>query len=82
MKWSKGKLKCMDVKTCKLLTMHGCHHPKANTHWLYLHQSQGGRGLTGLEDTHNMECAALAKYVLKSHDSLTQIVRETMPPTQ
>eukprot|EP00957_Ditylum_brightwellii_P147880 11260584-Ditylum_brightwellii.AAC.1 len=37
MKWSKGKLKCMDVKTCKLLTMHGFHHPKASTHWLYLH---------------------------------------------
>eukprot|EP00957_Ditylum_brightwellii_P034724 2632004-Ditylum_brightwellii.AAC.1 len=63
MKWSKGKLKRIDVKTRKLLTRHGFHHPKANTHQLYLHQSQECRGLTGLENTHNMECAAVAKYV-------------------
>eukprot|EP00957_Ditylum_brightwellii_P102668 7824099-Ditylum_brightwellii.AAC.1 len=72
MKWSKGKLKRIDVKTRKLLTTHGFHNPNANTHWLYMHQSQGGRGLTELEDTHNTECAALAKYILKSHDPLTQ----------
>eukprot|EP00957_Ditylum_brightwellii_P090612 6901050-Ditylum_brightwellii.AAC.1 len=47
MKWTKDKLRKLDIKTCKLLTMHGHHHPKASTHRLYLHWSQGGQGLTG-----------------------------------
>eukprot|EP00957_Ditylum_brightwellii_P044341 3364527-Ditylum_brightwellii.AAC.1 len=70
-KWIKGELKNMDVKTRKLLTTHGYHHPKANTHMLYLHQSRGGRGLTGLEDSYNNKCSALVKYVVKSDDPLT-----------
>eukprot|EP00957_Ditylum_brightwellii_P030937 2344006-Ditylum_brightwellii.AAC.1 len=61
----------MDVKTRKLLTTHGFHHPKANIHCLYLHMSKEGRGLAGLEDTHDAECSALASYVLKSEDPLT-----------
>eukprot|EP00957_Ditylum_brightwellii_P209133 15360493-Ditylum_brightwellii.AAC.1 len=44
-----------------MLTMKGIHHPKGNVHCLYLHQSKGVRGLTGIEDTHNCECDALAK---------------------
>eukprot|EP00957_Ditylum_brightwellii_P171275 13037785-Ditylum_brightwellii.AAC.1 len=36
-----------------MLTMKGIHHPKGNVHRLYLHRSKGGRGLTGVEDTHN-----------------------------
>eukprot|EP00957_Ditylum_brightwellii_P200072 15251978-Ditylum_brightwellii.AAC.1 len=72
----------MDVKSCKLLTTHGYHHSKANTHRLYLHRSRGGRGLTGLEDTHNNKCSVLAKYVIKRDDLLTSVVRETTSPTQ
>jgi hypothetical protein len=82
MKWTKGELKKLDIKTRKLLTMNGHHHPKASTHRLYLHRSRGGRGLTGCEDTHNCECTALAQYVLGSTDDLTQVVRETTTPTQ
>eukprot|EP00957_Ditylum_brightwellii_P161067 12262939-Ditylum_brightwellii.AAC.1 len=33
LKWTKGELKNMDVKTSKLLTMHGFHHRKANVRW-------------------------------------------------
>eukprot|EP00957_Ditylum_brightwellii_P070360 5345489-Ditylum_brightwellii.AAC.1 len=82
MKWTKGELKNMDVKTRKLLMTHGFLHPKASTHRLYLHCSRGGRGLTGLEDNHNTECSALAKYVVKSDDPLRAVVRETTSLTQ
>jgi len=47
-----------------------------------LHRSKGGRGLTGVEDTHNCECAALAKYVIHIDDPLTQMVQTTPTPTQ
>eukprot|EP00957_Ditylum_brightwellii_P100062 7625491-Ditylum_brightwellii.AAC.1 len=72
MKWTKGELKKLDIRTRKLLTMNGHHHPKASTHRLYLRRSRGGRGLTGCEDTHNCKCTALAQYVLGSTDDLTQ----------
>ena len=35
-----------------------------------------------MEDTHNCECAALAKYVIHSGDPLTQMVQNTSTPTQ
>eukprot|EP00957_Ditylum_brightwellii_P025114 1900987-Ditylum_brightwellii.AAC.1 len=82
MKWIKGELKNMDIKPRKLLMMHGFYHPKTNTHRLYLHQLRGGRGVTGLEDMHNNEVSALAKYVVKSDDPLTAVVREATSPTQ
>eukprot|EP00957_Ditylum_brightwellii_P033727 2556174-Ditylum_brightwellii.AAC.1 len=82
MKWTKGELLELDIKTRKLLTMHGHNHPKASTHRLYLQRSQCSRGLTGCEDTHNCECTALAQYVLDSTDELTQVVRKTPIPTQ
>eukprot|EP00957_Ditylum_brightwellii_P079550 6048650-Ditylum_brightwellii.AAC.1 len=61
MKWTKGELQKLDIKTRKLSTIKGIHH------------SKGGRGLIGDEDTHNCECAALLKYVLNSTDPLTQM---------
>jgi hypothetical protein len=81
-KWTKGKFRSLDVKTRKMLTMKGIHHPKGNVHCLYLHRSKGGRGLMGVEDTHNCKCAALAKYVIHSDDPLTQMVQNTPTPTQ
>eukprot|EP00957_Ditylum_brightwellii_P169321 12886757-Ditylum_brightwellii.AAC.1 len=82
MKWTKGKLRKLDVNTRKMLTMKGIHHPKGNVHRLYLHHSKGGRRLTGVKDTHNCECDALAKYVLHTNDPLTQKVQNTPTPTQ
>eukprot|EP00957_Ditylum_brightwellii_P175489 13361195-Ditylum_brightwellii.AAC.1 len=62
--------------------MYGFYHPRANTHRLYFHCSWGGRGLTGLEDTHSNECSVLGKYIVKSDYPLTQMVRETISMTQ
>eukprot|EP00957_Ditylum_brightwellii_P137220 10462309-Ditylum_brightwellii.AAC.1 len=65
-----------------MLTMKGMHCLKGDIHFLYLHHSKGGRGLTDLEDTHNCKCAALATYVLNSDNALMQIVHNTPKPTQ
>eukprot|EP00957_Ditylum_brightwellii_P043709 3313901-Ditylum_brightwellii.AAC.1 len=82
MKWTRAELKKLDVKTRKLLTTHGFHHPKLSIPCLYLHCTCRGRGLTGVETTHDCECSALAKYILDSMDALTQIVQDTPTQTQ
>eukprot|EP00957_Ditylum_brightwellii_P109238 8333065-Ditylum_brightwellii.AAC.1 len=71
MKWTRTELKKLDVKTRKLLTTYGFHHPKSSIPRLYLHRTRRGRGLTGVETTHDCECSALAKYILDSMDALT-----------
>eukprot|EP00957_Ditylum_brightwellii_P015304 1152875-Ditylum_brightwellii.AAC.1 len=71
--WTQSKLQQLDKKTRKLLTMHGCLHPKSRIHWLYLHCSMGGCGLMSIAETHSHECTALAKYVQASKDPLTFI---------
>eukprot|EP00957_Ditylum_brightwellii_P083056 6313415-Ditylum_brightwellii.AAC.1 len=38
MKWTKGELQKLEVKTRTLLTMIGIHHPKGNVDCLYLQQ--------------------------------------------
>eukprot|EP00957_Ditylum_brightwellii_P017698 1333044-Ditylum_brightwellii.AAC.1 len=82
MKWTKDELRKLDMKTRKMLTMKGIHHPKGNVCCLYLYSNKGGRGLTGVEDTHNCKCIALEKYVLSSTDTLTKMVCKTTTPTQ
>ena len=82
MKWTRQEIHKLDTKTRKLLTLHGFHNPKANTHRLYLHCLKGHQGITGVEDTHDNNFLALAQYVLKSFDELTTIVQEIPNPTQ
>eukprot|EP00957_Ditylum_brightwellii_P005206 397777-Ditylum_brightwellii.AAC.1 len=53
MKWTQGELHKLDIKMQKMITMKGIHQSKGNVHHIYLHRSKGGRGLTGLEDTHD-----------------------------
>ena len=66
------------MKTCKLLTKHGFHHPKSNTHRLYLSRKHGGRGLIGVMDCHQQECEALAGYLkeARGRDPLVRIVEQ------
>eukprot|EP00957_Ditylum_brightwellii_P170476 12976493-Ditylum_brightwellii.AAC.2 len=78
----KGRAKEIRCEDQKMLSMHGIHHPKENAHHLYMHQNKEGRCLTSVEDTHNYECAALAKYVLSSTDTLTKMVCAAKTPTQ
>eukprot|EP00957_Ditylum_brightwellii_P123588 9422424-Ditylum_brightwellii.AAC.2 len=65
-----------------LLTINGLLYPKSSMARLYLHQSKGGQGLTDVKDTHTEKCSTLAKYVIKSNDPITKIIRDTPSPTQ
>eukprot|EP00957_Ditylum_brightwellii_P183160 13951127-Ditylum_brightwellii.AAC.1 len=66
----------------KLLTINGLLHLKSSKEKLYLHQSRGRRGLTGVGYTHTEECLALVKYVMTSDSPFTKIVLSKPFPTQ
>ena len=53
----------MDRQTRKLFTKFKFHHPKSNTHRLYIHRSNGGRGLVGVQGCHRQEFSAVAQYI-------------------
>ena len=59
----------------KLLTIHGQHHPKADTDHLYVPRKQGERGLIQLEEAHVVEIMKLVEYEGREEDPLIQIVR-------
>eukprot|EP00957_Ditylum_brightwellii_P007593 574929-Ditylum_brightwellii.AAC.1 len=61
-KWNKGELAKLEIKTKKLITVRGFHHPGCNTHQLYPRCNYGGCRLTGLINDHCYKCAALAVY--------------------
>ena len=51
MSWKKEELEAADLKTRKLLTMHGGFHPKSNVQRLYTSRKEGGRGLVSVQVT-------------------------------
>eukprot|EP00957_Ditylum_brightwellii_P012297 929381-Ditylum_brightwellii.AAC.1 len=79
-KWNKDELLKLDQKTRKLLTAHGLHHMQADVNCLYLHQAEGGRGLTSLWDTYAHECTALMQYIQESNDPLTSMIPTASTP--
>eukprot|EP00957_Ditylum_brightwellii_P047953 3641736-Ditylum_brightwellii.AAC.1 len=79
-KWNKGELLKLDRKMCKLLTTHGIHHPWADVNRIYLHQAEGGCGLTGLWDTYAHESTALMQYIQESNDPLTSMIPTASTP--
>ena len=60
----------------KILTKAGYHHPKSNTHRLYMLRKDGGRGVKSLWDTHNEECSKIATYLRKNSrgNPLTELI--------
>eukprot|EP00957_Ditylum_brightwellii_P005133 390496-Ditylum_brightwellii.AAC.1 len=64
----------------KLLTAHGFHHPQADVNCLYLHQAEGGHGLTSLWDTYAYECTALMQYIRESDNPLTSMIPTASTP--
>ena len=76
LKWTKTELLKLDRKIRKILTKAGFHHPKSNTHRLYMRRIDGGRGIKSLWDTYNEECSKLASYLKKNrrNDPLTKLI--------
>ena len=53
------------------------HHPKSNTHRLYLLRKDGDRGLIGFFDCLRQDMTALARYLKNTIDNyLVNIVKE------
>ena len=66
----KEKVKEMDQKTRKVITMEGGLHPRSNVEWFYLPRSEGVRGLVSIDDCVNDERKNLALYVLRCNEKL------------
>ena len=76
-KWTQNELRSIDCKTRKILYKYKFHHPKSDTHHIYLSRKQGGRGLIGTMEFFRQECSKFAKYMYESTgDPLVRIVRE------
>ena len=55
LKWNTDKLKSLDRRTRKFMTMHGALHPKSDTDRIYLSREMGGRRLISYEGCIRME---------------------------
>jgi hypothetical protein len=72
--WHREKIRKLDRKTRKILTLDGQHNSRADIDRLYVPIKEGG-GLTQIEAAYITETAKLAEYVEGSEDPLLQIVR-------
>ena len=68
--WTGAKLKQMDRRTRKLMTIHWALNPKSDVARIYLSRKEGGRGLVSVEDTVKLAILGLGRYVLKSEEGL------------
>jgi hypothetical protein len=73
--WHREEIQKLDIKTRKMLTIHGQHHPRADTDHLYVPRKEGGRGLLQVEGAHIAQTLNLVEYVENKEDPLIQIVR-------
>lgn len=84
--WTLGDMRRMDRKTRKMLTMHGMHHPRADTERLYVPRQDGGRGLHQLESAYTIAIIGLSKYLEMSvRDKFIDMVKkhdEAKPKTK
>ena len=60
--WPTGEVKQLDIKTLKLMTLHGRFHPKSSTCRLYVCRMEGGRGLQSVHGSIRDEEAKLKFY--------------------
>ena len=67
----------IDIRTCKLLTMHKAHHPKDNEQWLYTKRKEEGRGLINIEECVEDAIAELHHYVQNSQEKLISAARRS-----
>ena len=74
--WTKLDLKGMDVKTRKILTMHGVFKRQSGVGRLYLKRKEGGRGLISVSDCVACEKRNLSEYVGSSSEWMLKVVKE------
>ena len=73
--WKNDKLKELDRKTRKMLTMYKVFHPKSDVDRLYISRRKGGRGLMNCEDVIRSEENNLGWYLQNSEDIILQTAK-------
>ena len=67
LKWTRDKLKQLDQRTRKLMTMHKTLRPRDDVNTLYLSRKEGRRGLESMEDIVDVSIQLLEDYIEKHH---------------
>ena len=70
LEWKESKLKNVDRKSRKTMTMYGALHPKSDVDRLYIKRKEGGRGLMSVEHCVREEENSLGFYVVNSEENL------------
>ena len=63
LKWTRDKLRQMDQRTRKLMTMHKALHPRDDVERLYVPRKEGGRGFASIEDSVDTSIQRLEDYI-------------------
>ena len=74
-KRTRDKLKQMDQRTRKLMTMHKALHPRDDIDRLYVSRKEGGRGLASIEDSVDAFIQRLEDYIEKYERGLITAIR-------
>ena len=69
--WPKEEIEATDIKTRKLLTMHGGFHPKSSTLRLYAKRKEGGQGLVSIKATIQDETSKIQEYMSAEEEEQT-----------
>ncbi|TWW77705.1 hypothetical protein D4764_12G0010950 [Takifugu flavidus] len=80
--WPLEEIQATDIKTRKLLTMHGGFHPKSSVLRLYTKRKEGGRGLVSVRTTVQEETTSLQEYIKKMAPTdplLSECLRQQKP---
>ena len=72
LKWTWDKLKQMDQRTRKLMTMHKALHPRDDVDRLYVSRKEGRRGLASIEDNVDALIRRLEDYIEKHKGEWSQ----------
>ena len=75
LKWTREKLKQMDQRTKKLMTMHKALHPRDDVDRLYVFRKEGGRGLASIEDAVDASIPQPEDYIEKHERGLFTAIR-------
>ena len=75
LKWNREKLKQIDQRTRKLMTMHKALHPRDDVDRIYVFRKDGGGGLARIEDTVDASIQRLGDYIEKHERGLSTTIR-------
>ena len=81
LKWTREKLRQMDQRTRKLMTMHKGLHLKDDVHRLYVPRKEGRRGLTNIENGVDSSIQRLEDYTEKHERGLITAIRNNTDNT-